>query len=347
MQITLKDIAKKTGVSVTAVSKVLNNRYIRIGKNKRDEIEKSAKELGYTPNIIALGLFSKATKSVGIILPEINTLFYPEISYYIEIQLAKNGYQTIICSSEDNANYEKKHIENLLARQVDALIVIPEKTNKNYEVFKSICSKHIPIVFVDRYFGQDLPSYVVTDNYLSVRNGVSKILNGKIANIFYVGGKNRTYVLDERINGLKDEAKENGFQLGNENIYFTDFGRENIYNTCLTIFKRGISNSLIFLESNRIVMGLLDAAYQFNFSIPDDIQIIGFDVFNPNLVTAQDFKVLKKITKPFPVIKQPIKKIADTAATYILEQLSCKNKETIHTKLLAEVIMGENNSFVL
>ena len=61
------------------------------------------------------------------------------------------------------------------------------------------------------------------------------------------------------------KPKENGFQLGNENIYFTDFGRENIYNTCLTIFKRGISNSLIFLESNRIVMGLLDAAYQLIF----------------------------------------------------------------------------------
>jgi len=276
MRITLKDIAKKTGVSITAVSKVLNNRYIRIDKDKRDEIEKLAKELGYKPNIIARGLFSKATKSVGVIVPEIKTLFYPEISYYIEIELAKNGYQTIICSSNDNAYYEKKHIENLLARQVDALIVIPEKTNKNYEIFKAICSKDIPIVFVDRYFGKDLLSYVVTDNYLSVRNAVSKMLNGKITNIFYVGEKNRTYVLDERINGLRDEAKEKGLQLGNENIYFTDFSRENINNTCLTIFKRGISNSLIFLESNRIVMGLLDVAYQLNISIPDDISIIGF-----------------------------------------------------------------------
>ena len=147
---------------------------------------------------------------MGIILPEINTLFYPEISYYIEIQLAKNGYQTIICSSEDNANYEKKHIENLLARQVDALIVIPEKTNKIMRCSKSICSKHIPIVFVDKIFWSGF-TVVVTDNYLSVRNGVSKILNEKLQIFFMWVEKKQDVCLDERINGLKDEAKRKWF----------------------------------------------------------------------------------------------------------------------------------------
>ncbi len=340
--ISLKDIAEKAGVSQTAVSKVLNELPIRITPAKREKIKEIARRLNYRPNVVAQSLRSRKTKSIGIVVPDISSLFYPELIRNIETRLFSLGYRCIICNTQDNPSYERLYIQDLIDRWVEGLIIAPCGEEENVNFLQDIYKMGLPLVLIDRYFpGENFP-YVVSDNKQGAKIAVKFLVSQKVSRVIYVGEKRRNQAVDDRLRGVKEAARENRIVFTDKEIFLCEIGREKVRETFRFIFesmsRKGLSCSGIFFESNRLLMGLLDAARERNLFIPDDLRIIGFDPLSLEIVYPQDFASLRLLKNPFPIIKQDVQKIGNTASEFLLALLKGKKEKNLRKKVRVKMV---------
>jgi LacI family transcriptional regulator len=336
----LKDIAEVVDVSVTAVSKVLNGYPIRISTAKRTNIIETAKRLGYKPNMVARGLKSKKTKSVGVVIPDMSTLFYPELLMSLETMLSAHGYQTFICNSEDDPEKEKSRIEALMSRSIDGLIVAPAAGDANIALFRQIQEGGSPFLLLDRYYSGEALNHIVTDNKSGAQLGVEVLASEGVSKLVYLGGSLRHLSLQDRLDGVYEGAAHSGLQFDDDSVFLADSGRESVKAAADKIFDNFGRGTGVFLESNRYLSGLLDSAAERGLAVPDDFLVAGFDSFRPNITTAADFAALGVIKKPIPVIKQDTEKMAKLACDYLISGLVDGKNQDLQVMLPVQVING-------
>lgn len=318
-QVRLRDVAEKAGVSSAAASRVLNSLPIRISKEKRQAILKFAESLRYRPNLLARGLRNNRTKCIGIIVPDMSTLFYPRLIQLIEKHLARHNYRAIICDTGDDLSREREYVDDLLSRQVDGLIVAPASGETNIAIFENLTSERFPIILMDRYFPGRKLNYVVTDNKLAARKAVRVVVKGKKrSRLFYVGQKRRNFAIDERLSGVKEGASCKGIAFTGKDIFLCGATLKDIGKAGRQIFSGKTENPAIVLESNRFLMGLLDAACEKGFLYPRDFVVVGFDAFRPELLTASDFSSLRVLDGGLHIVEQPVAEMAQLVADYVV-----------------------------
>jgi len=339
-RICLKDIAREADVSQTAVSKVLNGLPIRIGQAKKEKIIETARRLGYSPDMIARGLRNRQTKSIGIVIPDMSTLFYPKLLRSLEIFLSSHGYQALICNSEDNPASERKHIEALLSRSVDGLVVAPASGRDNIDYFKEIQKGKKPFILIDRYFAGENFNFIATDNKQGAGEGVVILADRGVSRIFYLGNIMRNQPLDDRLAGVKEEAVCRDIAFTTGQIFLTEPDRKSVRETAARMLDSNLNGSGIFLESNRLLMGLLDAACQKGLRIPGDLPVIGFDPFIVEMVCPGDFNSLQVIREPLPLIRQDIAGMVKAVGEYLVCSLNKQAKQHVRKMLPVEVITG-------
>ncbi|MDD3925999.1 MAG: LacI family DNA-binding transcriptional regulator [bacterium] len=339
-RVCLKDIAEEVNVSQTAVSKVLNGLPIRIGQEKREKIIETAQRLGYSPNMIARGLRNQKTKSIGIVIPDMSTLFYPELLRSLEIKLSSYGYQTLICNSEDDPVNEREHIETLLSRSVDGLVVAPAAGRDNIDYFKEIQESRKTFVLIDRYFAGEGLNFIVTDNKQGAGAGVGILADQGVARIIYLGNRVRNQPIDDRLTGVREEAARRSIGFTTEQIFLTETDRESAGATCRRILGGNLKDTGIFLESNRLLMGLLDAAREKGLQIPDDFHVIGFDPFIAEMAYPADYASLRVIRQPFSLIRQDIAGMVQAVGEYLVSSLNKQSNRLLQRMLPAEIIPG-------
>jgi DNA-binding LacI/PurR family transcriptional regulator len=337
-RICLKDIAEEVNVSQTAVSKVLNGLPIRIGQAKRNRIIETAQRLGYSPNMIARGLRNRKTKSIGIVIPDMSTLFYPELLRSLEIYLSLHGYQALICNSEDNPVNEREHIENLLSRSVDGLVAAPASGRDNIDYFREVQGSKKTFILIDRYFAGENLNFIVTDNKQGARDGVALLADRGVRRIFYLGNIRRNQPLEDRLTGVQEESACRDILFVSEQIFFTAPDRESVRETAECMLDKDLNGTGIFLESNRLLMGLLDTACRKGLRIPNDFFVIGFDPFTVKMIYPGDFDSLQVIREPLPLIKQDIAGMVKAVGEYLVSSLERQPKRHLQKMLPPEII---------
>lgn len=315
---TLGDIAERAGVSKTAVSKVLNGRLIRIGSEKREEILALAESLNYRPNMIARSLKGRTTRTVGVVVPDLTTLFYPELIHRIETRLASEGYQTIICNSEDEPVHERQQLDNLLARLVDGLILVPVAGVTNLTFLRGIHTRQVPLLMLDRYYPDEPFHYVATDNRAGAAAGTAWLLEQSVTHVLYLGEECRNQALEERVSGVRDAIAGSTAQFLERDFFLCSPDRSAVSNACQALLDRVCPGTGVFLESHRMMMGLLDACRERNLRVPDDLATVGFDPFEPFLLTEGDLGSLRVLTAPPTTLLQNTNAMADEACQFLL-----------------------------
>jgi len=332
----LKDIAGKVGVSTTAVSKVLNRAPIRISDEKRRLIVNTAREFNYRPNLIARSLKRKKAGAIGVVVPDMSTLFYPELIRLLEVALFAHGYQTVICNSQENALCEKEHLETLRSRFVDALVIAPVQNGANAPLLRRIHETGTPVMCVDRYLPDEPIYYVTTDGRNAARRGAAWLLKRGVKKIFYLGERQRHQPLDDRLAGVKDAAN-----LSRQNIILCAPDRGEIRKKFLDILRRRPPAAGFFPESNRLLPGLLDAVHDLNLTVPDNLPVIGFDPPLMALDGRRDLEAFRTLTAPVPVIKQNVAAMAEKAAEYLTVKLAKPAARLAPVRLPAEIWFQE------
>lgn len=330
--INLKDIAARAGVSTTAVSNVLNAAPIRISAEKRRLIVKTARQLRYRPNLIARSLKSGKARAIGVVVPDMTTLFYPALIRLIEMELFAQGYQTLICNSGDNALCEQKHLEILHSRFIDGLIIAPAGRGANAALIRGIHAAGTPVVCVDRYLPNEKLHYVTTAGYPAARQGAAWLKKAGARNIFYLGEALRHQTIDDRLAGVKAAVR-----LRAGAVILCAPERSAVYKRCLGILRRRPAAAGFFFESNRFLPGFLDAARACGLLVPRDALVIGFD--QPVLVLAggRDFRAWRALSAEIPILRQDVAAMARAAAHWIKLKMSDPSAAFAPVRLPAEL----------
>ncbi len=193
---TIKDVAELAGVTVTTVSRMLNNR-VRISDKTRDKINQAMKELDYQPNELARSLSKKSSQMIGLIVASANNYFFAKVINTIEHYSALHGYKLMLCISNHESEKEIEYFNMLKAHKVAGVILASHTQN-----LEKYLNFNAPIITFDRTLSPQIPS-VCSDNY----NG--GVLAAK--HLLDKGCKNPAYVMDARKAGMHANFRYDGF----------------------------------------------------------------------------------------------------------------------------------------
>lgn len=158
-KVTIKDVAMRAGVSPTTVSMVLNGKDVSLPESTRERVRRAAAELDYSTDILARALVTRRTNIIGVVVPDISNAFFSEAVRHLQVEIAKYGYDIILCNSEERAQNDYRYIRLLAGRNVDGLILTPSAealTEENAGKMKHLLEGlRIPYVFFDRYYAGD------------------------------------------------------------------------------------------------------------------------------------------------------------------------------------------------
>lgn len=331
---TINDVAKEAGVSITTVSRVLNNNY-PVKQETREKIENAIKKLNFRPNQMARSLINKKSSVIGIVVPGITNMFFPTIVENIEKHLKKNGYSINLCNTGGDYIEEKNLVNKLLGRQVDGIIVIdPAKENLENDFYNEL-SKFTPIIFVkslskDYVLDGGMCNAVCYDEETGLREVFNYfILNNHEKIAFIRGAKSISF--DAREEVYEKLIKENSLAYKNiirvkesNSLAIIDEVEKEIY----SLLKGDNSPTAIFACNDLMVVGIINCCRKLNIKIPEELSVIGCD---NTLIT--------EVTYPrFPSIDLGINEIGYKAANELLNLIDNKveanNKIVLNTRLV-------------
>ncbi|WP_335964795.1 LacI family DNA-binding transcriptional regulator [Galbibacter sp. PAP.153] len=329
-KINIRDIAEKTGLSISTVSRVLNNKAkeYRIGKKSQEKIRKVARELNYVPNQFAANLKSGKSNTIALIVPSLNNPFFAEISSRINTEIRKHGYITIIGESDENPEIEKKELRQLVSRNIEGLIIVP--CGNQWEHIDEIHNQGIPVVCIDRYFiDLDIP-FVSTDNYKGAYMAAKYFIENGHHNIVCIQGVQESNTNKLRIEGFKEAMKESG--INDFNIIGDNFTFQNGYLSTRLLLKQKNRPTAIFALSNTIAMGCMKAIKEAKLDIPENISLITFD----------DHPYLDFLATPLSCVVQPVEDISKVAVELLYTKLYDEEQNT--SKILLKPTIKIRNS---
>ena len=309
-KVSITDIAKKAGLSITTVSRVLNGKadQYRIGKKSQQKIRDAAEELEYIPNHFASNLRSGKSKTVGMIVPSLTNPFFAGYVGEINSEVKRFGYTTIIGDSDENHKIEKLELQQIVSRNIEGLIIAPCGNHSEY--IKKLYDQGLPIVCIDRYFEElDIP-YVATDNYDGAYTATKYLIENGHSMITCIQGIQQSTPNRLRVNGFKAALEESG--ITTYKVDGDDFTIQNGYLETKLLLQQKQLPTAIFTLSNTIAMGCISALKERNIRIPEDISLITFDEH-----PYHDY-----LETPLTCIAQPVSDISKIAIKFLFSRIN-------------------------
>jgi LacI family transcriptional regulator len=275
MVTTMKDVAQSLGVSVITVSKVLRN-HPDISAETRKRVLRRMKELNYQPNLAARALVTGRTNLIGLIVPDLLHPFFAQVAKAISARLRSEEYGLVIASSEDDPNLEKREIDQMLARRVDALIVA--STQSNAESLRQIEERNVPCVLLDRNVPGLSASFVGIDDVAAGSLAASHLVEVGCKTIAHLGGCAVSTALDRKAGYARTLAKH-GLSLSPQYIVecesADDSGDASGYKGMQQLLKLTPRPDGVFCWNDPVAMGAMRAILDAGLRIPEDVAIVG------------------------------------------------------------------------
>ena len=316
---TLKEIAKKLGLSIPTVSKALKD-YPDVSAKTKKLVLNAAEELKYRPNSFAVNLRTKESKTIGLIVPEIVHYFFSNAIKGIVNQAEKKGYLVIILQSNESFELEKKQIELLLNKNVDGVLISLANGTADYSHLNKILEYDIPLVMFDKIAKLVNCSKVIIDDRKAAYKATQHLIDIGCKKIAHFRGPLLPQNSIDRFLGYKKALEDNNLTY-DSSLVFTcdemtfDQGKKFAKKIC----KEQIDIDAIFISSDLVAIGAVTEFKKQGVSIPKKISIVGFS----------NWFMSSAITPSLSTINQPGYEMGKAAFKRLYKELSLKkeNKE--------------------
>lgn len=327
--VTIQDVADKAGVSVTTVSRVLNDRGY-ISEKMRKRVMDTIEELNYTPNEMARSFFKNTTKSIALIIPTTINPFFGELVFYVEKILAQHGYNVFLCNSVNDKENERKYLKLLKEKRVDGAIVGSRNTDileyKDYDE---------NIVSIETEIAEGIP-VIQSDNYEGGKLATKELIEQGCREILCIRGDiNVKTPANNRFKAYIDEIEKNGLQVNIKEIPF-GLDQEEKKKRIEQIFQSEYSFDGVFAGDDVVAKLVLNASKKYNKQVPNDLKVIGFD----------GSSTMRQLCPELSTIAQPIEDLSRAAVDTLLDLLSGKKVKSLSTypvKLIPSESTGHLN----
>lgn len=275
MAITMKDIARDLGVSVVTVSKVLRN-HSDISAETRKRVQQRVKELNYQPNPAARALLTGRTNLIGLIVPDLVHPFFSQVAKGISARLRKKEYGLIISSSEDDPQLERREIDQMLARRVDALILASTQLDANS--LRKIQDQGVPYILLDRKVPNLDANFVGIDDVIAGTQATTHLIEIGCKTIAHIIGSEVSTARDRREGYLKTLAKH-GMSLPPGYVaaraHMDDSGDSAGYEGMKQLLACDPRPDGVFCSNDPLAMGAMRAILEAGLKIPQDVAVVG------------------------------------------------------------------------
>lgn len=323
--ITMKDIAKKAGVSQATVSRVISGNP-SVNPETKMKVMEWVRKLDYQPNIIAQSLVGNKSLLIGVIIPNISNPFFADVIKAIENEATKYGYSIILFNSDYNVEKEKKYMNILKSYNVDGVLVVPSGNNDKY--FKSLNNTGLHLVAITR----DVPgvSCVSISHYVGGQEVAKHLINMGYSKFVFIGVE-----VDEKFKGFKDQIESSGFNIEKDVIVVND----DTYRSDSEILKNFIycnieHNSIgIFALNDIEALIVMHILKEMRVEMPEKVALVGFD----------NTFISKEVSPTLSSVAQPIEEIGRQAIEILIDKICEKeNIEERHVILEPRIVVRES-----
>jgi len=328
MSATIKDVAKRAGVSIATVSKMINGGNVL--EDNRIAIEQAIEELNYRVNVVARGMKTRRSMTVGVLIPSLADYYGVSVLSSIDRELYHHGYSAIICDyDETDPDGARTKLEFLLNKQVDGIIMQPINVRK--KDLTRIEAEKTPIVFID--VGVEGSGYdsVTIDNEGIAFEVTELLIHSGHKRIGLLVGAAGVRTTNDRVTGYVAAIKTAGLDVDSNLISMIDISEESGYVGTGNLLSMKEPPTALFAAGHDLTLGALRYLNEAGSRIPEDISFVGFET-----------QEIAKIYHPKLTIGlQPIMEIGRTAAEFLCERMSGSyTKEARDIRLKASIELG-------
>jgi LacI family transcriptional regulator len=284
------DVAREAQVSVFTVSAVINNKK-HVGKKLRERVEAAIGKLNYRPNLIARSLAKQRTHTIGMIVPDIANPFFPMVVRGAEDAAQKQGYNLLLCNSDDTLAKEESAVELLLSKRVDGILLTKAAEEFSPSLMQMIREVNIPFVLVMRTYPKLTKDAVITDDYQGAYAAVAHLARSGRRRIGLIGGPLKVSNAIARWEGFRDALKAGHLPYNKELIVEGDYRIDSGFRAGHAVLSHRPDG--IYVANHLMTIGLLKAAEEMGLRCPEDFGLVSFDdypwlgVFRPRLTTVE------------------------------------------------------------
>ena len=315
--VTIKDVAKLAGVSISTVSRVIND-----SKPVTDEVKQRVvdviKETGYIPNPLARSLVTKKSQLIGVIVPEVTDSFVSEIVNGIEEIAKMYDYEILLANTYSDKEQELKSINLLRAKQVEGIVMVTwnvEEDHINY-----IQNSNIAAAYISKT-ARNFDIHTVSTQNKEATYDMTKYLiqKGHKDIAFIMTSKDDTILEQERLEGYEKALSENHIEVNSKLIKHGGVSYEAGYKSMKELLDENIIPHAAFVTGDEAAIGALNAACDAGYRVPEDISIAGFN----------DVKIAKIYKPKLTTVRQPLYDMGAIAMRMVIKMI---NNETLEEK---------------
>ncbi len=329
MKVTINDIAKIANVSKATVSRVINNKAEGVSVETRDKILKLVDEYSYQPSMIARGLVTKKTKTIGLIIPDIANPFFPLLVRGAEDYAYKFDYHIFLCNTDRSVDKERSYLKSFVEKSVDGVILTSNisEGDSQYELFK----KHnIPCVLLDRHVEfDDYEAGVYLDNVKGAYMATKLLLDHGHERIAFISGPMSVATSTNRLKGFETACEEKGVAVQRDLILEGDYSLDSGNKLIHKLLEKNKRFTAVFAGNDMMAFGAMKAMKSKGIIIPDDVEVVGFDNIE-----------LSQIVEPaLTTIAQPAYKMGAHGAMLLIKLIEGKKLKKKNIILEPELII--------
>jgi LacI family repressor for deo operon, udp, cdd, tsx, nupC, and nupG len=332
--VSIKDVAKLSGVSVATVSRTLS-RPDKVADSTQQRVMRAIEQSGYVTNVLASNFRRRKSQTIVVLVPDIANLYYSKIVQEIEVVARSKGYQILLGETQQDPKIEQTYSDLVHQRMADGVISLgmelPIKVDAKR---KTVDPKWPPLVMIGEYTGSVPVPRIGIDNVSAAYDATSYLLGLGHRDIAFVGGPRDFTLCKERLQGFRKALQKFKISTGLDHIQYGEFKLDSGYKQTKKLFDLGATPTALFCANDEIAMGAMKALRELKLRVPEDISIIGFD----NLEIADYCSV------PLTTIHQPRKEMGREAMTLLLSILNGSSPKETRINLPYQLIVRDSTA---
>ena len=285
--VTAKDVAHKAGVSTTTVSHVINETRF-VSQELRTRVYQAMEELNYRPNAVARSLRCQKTQNIAIVVPDIAYPFLAELARGVEDEAFRQGYSSIVCESNTDAEREAACVELMQSKRADGIVFVG--TGESFHHVQNLIAQQIPVVVCNQDL--DLPiDTVIADNVASGYQATQHLIQSGHRRIGCIAGPQQLYVSAQRVKGYRQALQAQDLPWDKALMVHGNFRCRGGYDAMYKLLALDPPPTAVLACNDMMAMGAICAASKKKLDIPGDVAIVGCDDIalaaftNPSLTT--------------------------------------------------------------
>ena len=325
--INIKEVAKLANTSITTVSRVINNSgYVKMETRKR--IEETIKTLGYKPLERSSG--AKATKTVGLIVPNIENPFYGKVANYLSSVANSFNYNLLLINIKCIDENKDEVLIDLLNNRVNGLIYA--SSYRSLEIAHLAQDKGIPVVVLDREITTDKITSVSVNNNYGAFIATEHLIKLGHKNIAYIGASENMEISTKRKTGYIRALEANNISVDERQICYGNYTMQSGFECAEMLLKDNQEITAVLAVNDLMAIGVINYLHKSGRRVPEDVSVLGFD----------NIELAGSITPSLTTVEYPIERMSEVVLELLLRQINDGGNSVEALTLFPKLVVRES-----